>query len=146
MEYTDAPIAAPTEGDKRGSLPIAPIVQGLFSAGSNMYSGKQQAKAMDRATQSQTEANKAAMAYTSQKDYDAALAAEAAQRGNYDIWKAGQQTSNDLLQAREQRLQSLGSLIGAGNRMPITTDIPDYVPSPRPRRPQGGDRLRDYLA
>jgi len=118
--------------------------QGL-SAASNMYSSKQQAKAARYASDQQSEANRAQLAYAQQKDYEAQLAAEAAQRGNYDMWRAGQQTSNDLLQAREQRLGNLGSLIGAPARAPITTDIPDYTPGPRPTRPTGGDTLRAYL-
>lgn len=120
------------------------IAEGVSTA-SNLYSGKQQAKASRYAADQQSEANRAQLAYAQQKDYEAQLAAEAAQRGNYDMWRAGQQTSNDLLQAREQRLGNLGSLIGVPARAPIRTEIPDYVPGPRPTRPMGGDRLRDYL-
>ena len=115
------------------------------NAGTGMYNAKQQAKASRYATDRQMEAARAQMAYTAQQDYQSALAAEAAQRGNYDQWRASQQTSNDLLQAREQRLASLGSLIGAQPRAPITTDIPDYVPSPLPKRPTGNSSLRAFL-
>lgn len=124
---------------------IAAVVSPLVSAGGQVYAGKEQAKASRYATDRQTEAAKAQMAYTQQQDYQQAMAAEAAQRANYEQWRAGQQTSNDLLQAREQRLGNLAGLIGAGPRAPITTTIPDYVPSPTPRRPTGSNTLRSFL-
>lgn len=121
--------------------------QSLVQAGANIYSGKKQAQAAKQATAAQTAANKAQMAYAMQRDYDTARAAESAQRGNYEQWKAQQQTQNDLLQAREQRLGALGSLIGAPQRMGITTTIPSYVETPLPEAPSSGamGNLRSYL-
>jgi len=140
-----------------------PVTVGLMAASTagNLYSGKQQAKSSQASSDQQAQANRAQLAYMAQKDYEAQLAAEAAQRSNYDMWRSGQeldynrwranqQTSNDLLQAREQRLGALGQLIGAPARAAIRTEIPgytipDYVPGPLPTRPAGGSTLRDYL-
>ena len=122
------------------------IMQGASSAG-NIYSGKKQAEAQKQATAAQTLANKAQMAYTMQRDYDTARAAEAAQRANYNQWRASQQTTNDQLQAREARMGALGSLLGAPARMPITTYIPAYEESPLPQQPPAvaANTLASYL-
>src|SRR5262245_32675117 len=102
---------------------IATLIAGLAAGGSSIYSAKKQTQAANKAAQLTSDtANRAAetqlqsdreqRAYLeAQAKRDEAMA-EATRRGNYDINAA-----------RERRLGSLGSLIGATPR-----EIPPYVP------------------
>ena len=127
-------------------MPAAVAVPIATAAGTAL-GGYLQSRAGVKATQTSDAYNRAQLAYLQQKDYDTARAAEAAQRANYNQWRASQQTTNDQLQAREARLGALGSLIGAPARMPITTYIPEYVESPLPQQPPAAvaNTLASYL-
>ena len=119
-------------------------VQGAQMA-TSLYTNKKQLQAQKEARQQQEEANKAQLAYMQQHDYDSAVAAANAQRNNYGQWRAAQETSNDLLQAREARMGQLAPLIGAAPRVAIRTNIPDYIEPTLPKAPSGSYRLADYL-
>jgi hypothetical protein len=104
-----------------------------------------QSRAGNNAAQKQDEYNRAQLAYLQQKDYEAALNAANAQYNNYNQWRAAQETSNDMLQAREGRLGALGRMIGAPERMAVRTYIPEYVEPTLPTAPAPNRTLGSYL-
>lgn len=83
---------------------------------------QQSAQAAEYAAKLQYDANQQALRFSRESAENAYLNSEAARKGNYDIWSAGQ-----------RRLGFLGSEVGLPDR-----EIPAYVPGVDPRFTDGG--------
>lgn len=89
------------------------VIAGAMAAGATIYAAHKQSNSADKAAQLQSQANTQALDFEKQQAQQEQANYEAAQKGNYDQWRA-----------REERVSQLGPLVGLPARQ-----IPDYVPT-----------------